>query len=125
MTKKARTVVSYKDVQLAYLIEGVEGVAKLIEGRDNPSAVVNRAIKVLKERGKKTAALEKFARDTFEGSSRGRANPRVGDTRSYKAQQLKAGGAPFLRLPLATLEVEKGAELEVKFEKGRIIVSPK
>jgi len=53
---------------------------------------------------------------------RGRSAPQVGDSRSYKAQQVK-DGSTFLRLPLDTLGGEKGESFNVSFEEGRIVVT--
>lgn len=55
---------------------------------------------------------------------RGRAAPALDETRLYKAQALKDGGA-FLRVPLAPLGVNKGDVVKVSWKDGRVIIRPK
>lgn len=54
-------------------------------------------------------------------SKRGRFAPCVGETRVYNVQQVK-DDATFIRLPLSSLEVQKGKKVRVDFEQGEIIV---
>jgi len=119
--KSKRTLVSFKDIQIAYLIDGVPGVEKLVSGRRNVSPLLRRALKELIKAGKKTDSLEKFISEEYGPGTRGRSVPTSGQERLYKAQKLPAGG-PFLRLPLAPLGTDKGGYLRVKFERDRIIV---
>src|SRR6188508_119183 len=103
MTEKnlnKRTLISFKDIQIAYLIEGIEGVERLIKGRKNIASLLRRAVKELKAAGKKTEALDKYIAENHGPGTRGRAVPISGQERLYKAQKIHAGG-PFLRLPLA------------------------
>ena len=117
-----RTVVSFKDIQIAYLLDGLAGVEKLIHGRKSAGAVLRRALRELKAQGRNTDALESFVNDKFGIGGRGRSMPGVGEERRYKAQQIKTGGA-FLRLPLAPLGVKKGGDVRVRFENDRIVIS--
>jgi hypothetical protein len=48
--------------------------------------------------------------------SRGRAAPKIGQERVYRAQQINESG-PFLRLPLGALRALKGDALSVSLKK--------
>lgn len=124
MTEKdlnKRTLISFKDVQIAYLIEGIEGVERLIKGRKNIATLLRRAVKELKAAGKKTETLDRFIAENHGPGTRGRAVPITGQERIYKAQKINAGG-PFLRLPLNPLGTSKGGFVSVRFERNQIIV---
>jgi len=117
-----RTQVSFKDIQIAYLLDGVRAVEKLVAGRKTASVGLRRALRELKEQGRNTDALESYISERYGSGGRGRSLPTVGDERRYKAQQIKTGGA-FLRLPLAPLGVRKGGSVRVRFESGKIVIS--
>lgn len=117
-----RKVISFKDVQIAYLLDGVKGVERLLKDRKSPGSVLKRALQELKETGTNTKALEEFIGESFSAAGRGRAIPQVGEERRYKAQQVKSG-TPFLRLPLNTLGLKKGKAVKVRFEAGQILVT--
>ena len=117
-----RTLVSFKDVQIAYLLDGISGVDKLVHGRKSAGPLLRRALKELKAQGRNTDALDAYVNDKHGVGGRGRAMPGVGEERLYKAQQIKTGGA-FLRLPLAPLGVKKGGDVRVRFENDRIVIS--
>ncbi len=123
-TKKAdnRKVISFKDVQIAYLLDGIAGIERLIKGRKSPAAVLKRALRELKAQGSDTRELESFIAEKFGSTGRGRSVPQVGEERRYRAQQIKSG-APFLRLPLNTLGIKKGKQVRVRFEADRIVVT--
>jgi hypothetical protein len=121
-SESPRSIVSFKDVQIAYLLDGIAGVEKLLTGHKSASAVVKRALKEMKGQGRNVEPLEAFVNDKFGGSGRGRAMPLVGEERRYKAQQIADGGA-FLRLPLTPIGVGKGGVVKVRFESDRIVVS--
>lgn len=120
-TKGKRTLVSFKDIQIAYLLEGLDGVERLIKGRRNAGQLLRRAVKELKSAGKKTETLDKFIAQRHGPGTRGRSVPSTGQERLYKAQRIHAGG-PFLRLPLAPLGTDKGGFVRVRFERDQITV---
>jgi hypothetical protein len=125
-SKKAankRKVISFKDVQIAYLLDGLDGVERLLKGHKAPAGVLKRALRELKSQGSDTRELESYVAEKFGSTGRGRSVPQVGEERRYKAQQIKSG-APFLRLPLNTLGVRKGKQVRVRFEDDKIVVSP-
>lgn len=119
MTKQKRN--NFKDVQLAYIIDGIEGVSKLspLPGKN----VLIQAINGLNDKGMDTSDLLAFTASNYPiGTGRGRASITVGDSRTYKVQAVKDGGV-FLRLPLSTLNVEKGDVVNVSYNDGSIEVS--
>jgi hypothetical protein len=117
-----RTVVSFKDVQIAYLLDGISGLEKLLAGRKSAGGVIRRALRELKQQGRSVEALEAYVGEKYGSGGRGRSMPGVGEERKYKAQQIKSGGA-FLRLPLTPLGVKKGGSVRVRFEADRIVVT--
>ena len=124
---KGRTLTNFKDVQIRFMAEGIQGVRTMhgeVDGGLSKSVLWNAVNQMAS--GFNSDELQAFAVECYgapsEGGGRGRSAPSVGTSRSYKAQQLKGGGGPFLRLPLDTLNVSKGAAVGVHFEDGRIIV---
>lgn len=117
-----KNAVSFKDVQISYLMEGVKGIDSMYKNGRASKATVRRALRELKTAGSNVDDLETWVLDRFGSTGRGRSAPSTGETRSYKAQQVKAGG-PFLRLPLDTLGVGKGSAVRVRFDGDKIIVS--
>lgn len=113
--------VSFKDVQLAYALDGLDGVIKALGERKAAKNIINKAIAGFKAQGHDTSKLESYVEKTYPATIRGRAMPEAGEDRDYKAQQLGKGGA-FLRLPLNPLGVEKGASVKVSFKDDRITV---
>ncbi len=118
---KKRSLVSFKDCQIAYLLEGVTGLKRLVLGRKNAGPILRRTLRELQEAGRKTDSLEKFIADNYPAGTRGRSSPMVWQKRRYKAQQLTEGDA-FLRLPLGPLGTIKGDLVTVSFEPSRIVV---
>tara|TARA_Y100001934_G_C11593909_1_gene424567 strand:+ start:98 stop:472 length:375 start_codon:yes stop_codon:yes gene_type:complete len=115
---------NYKDVQIAFLLDGLKGVQKLHEREQLSREVVQKAVKILKSLGKDTESLAQWAKLQFRVKRLGRPAPKVGEHKLYKAQQIKDGGL-FLRLPVETLVDAKGMALEVRFEADRIEVRKK
>ena len=120
--REKRSTVSFKDVQIAYLMNGVSAIEGLMKGGRVSKPTVRRALQQLEASGRNVEPLERWVTENLGGSGRGRSPPTSGDTRSYKAQQVKTGG-PFLRLPLDVLGVKKAGEIRVRFESGQIIVT--
>lgn len=127
MTKKGqsgRSILSFKDIQIAYLLEGMPAVLRLVKGRKNVAPLLRRALKELQKAKKSTDVLETFIEENYSAKTRGRTVPELGQERVYKAQKLETGGA-FLRLPLTPLGTRKGGHVRVRFERDRIIVENK
>jgi hypothetical protein len=117
-----RSIVSFKDLQIAYLLDGIGGVEKLVAGRKNAGAILKRALKEMAEQGRNVETLQAYVDERYGSSGRGRAMPNVGEERKYKAQQIGDGGT-FLRLPLTPIGVKKGGVVKVRFEADRVIVT--
>ena len=124
-SKKAsskRSIVSFKDLQIAYLLDGIGGVEKLVAGRKNAGSILKRALKEMGDQGRNVETLQAYVNERYGSSGRGRAMPNVGEERKYKAQQIGDGGT-FLRLPLTPIGVKKGGVVKVRFEADRVIVT--
>lgn len=122
-TKKMikRSLISFKDIQIAYLLNDIPGIQNLIADKKNPAPLLRRALKELTKSGKKTDTLEKYIIANYGVGTRGRSIPTTGQERIYRAQKL-ASGTAFLRLPLAPLGTLKGGKVKVVFENDTIIV---
>jgi len=132
MTKR----ITSKDIEIAFLINTIDGVKELFKGNKTPGKkVINTAVEAL---GKKVinTAVEALASNGLEvddlrllgaslypssGKGRGKTQPTVGEKRQYSVQKVK-NSAPFIRLPLSTLNVERGALVTVQFKDGAIVV---
>lgn len=127
-TKKKATAkngkrLSYKDVQIAYLADGVSAVEKLLNDERTSRAAVRKALDALRQQGAAAATLDDFVKSHLgQGGRRGRTAPLIGTDRTYRAQKLETG-SPFVRLPLEALGVKKGGLVTVRFERDRIIVT--
>jgi hypothetical protein len=119
---KQRGIVSFKDLQIAYLLDGIAGVEKLVAGKKNPGPILKRALDELKAQGRNVETLESYIASRHASTGRGRSMPGVGEERRYKAQQVGDGGT-FLRLPLTPIGVKKGGVVKVRFEADRVIVT--
>lgn len=119
---KPRGVVSFKDLQIAYLLDGIAGVEKLVANKKNPGPILRRALDELKAQGRNVETLESYIGLRHGSTGRGRSMPNVGEERRYKAQQVGDSGT-FLRLPLTPIGVKKGGVVKVRFEADRVIVT--
>lgn len=120
-TRKRRSTFSFKDVEILYLVEGLSPIIKLHREKKVSPTTIRRAVSALKSVGKVESSLETWVSENLHIGSRGRAAPKIGQERVYRAQQINESG-PFLRLPLGALKATKGDTLSVVFEKDRIIV---
>ena len=119
--KPKKKLHSFKDVQIAYLMHGPEGLEDLLKDGCSKTTL-RRAYKEFVKAGREVGDFEQWLIQTIGSPGRGRSTPKVGETRSYKAQQIKQG-SPFLRLPLNSLGIRKGKVVRVKFEDDKIVVS--
>lgn len=123
-TKKAR--LSYKDVLVCYMRDGIEGVQTAYEQGQFTSRVLWRTIQEVPEDA--AADLHRFISSRVPGrfrtgQGRGRTVPVAGEVRKYKVQQLHDGQL-FVRLPVEPLEgIRKGSVVRVVFAKDRILAS--
>lgn len=119
--KKRRSSVSYKDIQISYLVGGIDSIGKLYREDHVTKTALRKAVNRLKESGRNIAALEKWAHENLTPGVRGRRAAKPGQERTYRAQQIH-DNPPFLRLPLDALEIDKGQALSVLFQKDQIVV---
>lgn len=119
--RKRRSTFSFKDVEILYLVEGVSAIVKLHKEKKVSSSTIRRAVTALRTVGKLESGLEEWASENLKVGSRGRAAPKIGQERIYRAQQINESG-PFLRLPLGALKASKGDALSVVFENEKIVV---
>ena len=124
--REKRRNVSFKDVQIAYLMSGVSAIEALVTRGAVSKPTLRRTLSELAASGRNVEPLQRWVDEHLgvgaPGGGRGRSPAGAGDTRSYKAQQVKSGG-PFLRLPLDVLGVKKGGALHVRFERDSIVIT--
>ena len=120
-SRRKRSTFSFKDVQIAYLMNGLPSIEAIHKQNQASNATIRRALTQLRTGGREVTTLEKWIHDNLGLGVRGRAAPQAGQERVYRAQQIKTSG-PFLRLPLGALSVNKGEVVSVRFEKDRIVV---
>ena len=123
-SKRGRKNISFKDLQIAYLKEGLGSITKLYQEGKASKIAIQKAFAGLKETGTEVVSLEQWVLETFQAKARGRAVPAPGSERIYKAQKIRTSGS-FLRLPLDVLHIEKSQLISVIFEKDKIIVQKK
>lgn len=122
--KKKRNIISFKDLQIAYLRDGLDSVTQLYQEGKASRIALKKACASLKQMGTPMSSFEQWMQENVKVNVRGRSTPKTGSERTYRAQKIKTGGS-FLRLPLASLEIEKGQVLSVSFEKNRIVIQKK
>mgnify|MGYP003151801846 CR=1 FL=1 len=112
---------NFKDVQICYILEGIEGIAKLAPLPGKKTLI--QAVNGLTSRGLECDDLLSFTASNYPvGNGRGRASIAIGESRTYKVQNVKGSGA-FIRLPLSTLKVKKGDVVTVTFKDGSVNVA--
>lgn len=122
--RKAR--VTAQQVAFLMLTEGPAGVERLHSkpGHEIAPATFDGAVELLAGQTAHREGLEALRAQLLgdsEPGERGRPAARVGESRSYKVQQVGDGDA-FIRLPVALLGLQKGQTATVTFEDGMIRV---
>lgn len=123
---KRKTPVTHKDLALLALMQGVDALDPLLASHTNPVDVLGKVRATFEKNGKDCTALdEKIAlwTEIKTPGVKGRKPVKIGDSRSYKAQQIGDDGDLFIRLPVNLLGVSKGQDLRVTFDNGVISVS--
>lgn len=127
-TAPARKVrVTAQTVAFLALTEGTDAVAALHAkpGSEIATATFDAAVELLASQPETAAALAGMRADLFGDDApgqRGRPGAEIGESRTYKAQQVGDGDC-FIRLPVNLLRVGKGEGVKVLFEKGVITVT--
>jgi hypothetical protein len=119
--------ITSQQVAFLALTEGVAAVTALHAkpGCEIAPATFDGACDLLASQPETQAALVALRADLFgddEPGARGRPAAKVGDSRSYKVQQVNDMD-PFIRLPVSLLGLAKGATATVTFHDGRIVVT--
>jgi len=124
--KNSNIRITSKDLEIAFLIGQLDGVNDLVKqaGKVPGKKVFNQALTSLDSKGLETAELAEFITELFpaSGKGRGKQQPVNGETRFYSVQKVK-NSAPFIRLPLSIMGVERGQEVAVTFNGNKIVVT--
>ena len=124
----SRTLISFKDVTIAYLTRGLEGaIAEHQRGASEDTLI--RALNELQGNSQECSDFASYVHEATGGiesetrGSRGRAAPQVGESRTYLAQQVGEAD-PFIRVPVSLMGVDKGGEVVTTFnEDGTVTLS--
>jgi hypothetical protein len=131
----SRTIVSFKDVAIAYFTDGVaavqamspapapETILRAIQHIAEETDGDNQALDLLDLYGltQDPAPMQEAAAPSAP-KTRGRKVPAPGDTRSYKVQQ-NGDEIPWIRVPLCTVPCTPGDEVQVEFGNGTVSVT--
>ena len=121
----AQKRITSKDLQIAFLIGGLDGVkASFAQGKTPGKKVFNQALSDLDATGIEVTEFAALITTMFpaSGKGRGKQQPVAGEIRGYSVQKVK-NSAPFIRLPLSILDVAQGQEVKVRFENNKIVVT--
>ncbi|MEI6791214.1 MAG: hypothetical protein WCK42_08545 [Myxococcaceae bacterium] len=121
--KQRRKTISFKDLQIAYLKDGIRSIADLYKKNQISKAAIRRAFDALQQTKSEVTSFKKWIHENLKSGPRGRPTPASGQERSYRAQEVQKG-KPFLRLPLNALQIQKGQVISVTFAEDKIIVMP-
>ena len=115
-TRKPR--VTYNDVLVTYMLQGVDAVSRQLIDHTNPVKCLDDAMEKIRE-GDATRDLSDLE-DLRERFAAGRTNGRrgasplvVGGSKTYSTQQVGEAGDLFIRLPVSLLVSAKGEGVEV------------
>lgn len=131
MTNNTNTVrkvrVTSQQVAFLMLTEGPAGVERLHSkpGHEIAPATFDGAVELLAGQPAHREGLEALRSQILgdsEPGERGRPAAKVGDSRTYKVQQV-GDGDPFIRLPVALLGAVKGGTVTVTFGRDGITVN--
>lgn len=124
--KRGTHGLSFKDVQLRYMLDGLDAVKELFLTRKVSPKVLEKAALDLESAGK-GSDFASWVRDSVVSNApgtthRGRGAPGAGQVRTYKVQLVGEDGAPFIRLPIP--ESNKGDSVTATFNSdGSITIS--
>ena len=118
--------VTSQQVAFLMLTEGADGVTRLNDkpGCEIAPATFDGAIDLLASQPQQREALEALRAQILGDDApgeRGRPAAKIGDSRSYKVQQVNDSD-PFIRLPVSLLGLVKGQSATVFFDNGVIRV---
>jgi len=109
---------TYKDVMFTAVTAGLSAVQTLAEDNELSRQVLEKACAGLAATGQDVTKFAAYIVETHgEKGERGVSAVENGETRTYKAQQVK-DGAVHARIPLVTLGLEKGELADAVFCSG-------
>ncbi len=123
--------VTHKDLTIAFYLSGISEVARMVANHTNATEVLGKVSDQIRAKGQDSSEIDAL-RDTFADANvpgqRGRKPVAVGESRSFKVQQIEDKttgemGDTFLRLPVGPLNVPKGASILATYEDGRIVLT--
>lgn len=117
--------INHKDLTIAFLSGGTQNVLDEIKKHQpsDPGMMLRKASVALSHMGQDTQELERIIAEKFPPKSagqRGRKPVSNGETRTFKVQDVN--GQKFIRLPVSTMHLDKGDEINVKFNSSNEIV---
>lgn len=121
-TDRSERGLSYKDVQILFLSDGLSKIEKYFKGGLISTSSMKKAAKAF-QASDTGITFQDFVEAhvcSIDGR-RGRRAPASGGERRYKAQQIGKGGL-FIRLPVTLIAQNKGDALVVSFDDGVITV---
>ena len=118
--------VTSQQVAFLMLTEGTDGVTRLHDkpGCEIAPSTFDGAVELLASQPQQREALEALRAQILGDDApgeRGRPAAKIGDSRSYKVQQVNDSD-PFIRLPVSLLGLVKGQSATVFFDNGVIRV---
>lgn len=121
--KKPRIVgMTKNDLALAYALDGLDGIAKILGQNKLPRLLAKKVSAELSAKGK---AHDDFCALYLAASSRGAPKMQpvaAGDSRQYSVQVTKAG-KKYVHVPLDLLPVGKGSKVTMSFSTDAVVVS--
>lgn len=117
MTDDKKVRLQSKDLEIAFLSEGLQGVQQMVAGHAKPGNVLRSAVRSLSERGQDVTELQAFVDENHPQSSnagvRGRRAPQLGEqNRELKVQRSQSGDL-FVRVNVTALAVSKGSKVNM------------
>lgn len=123
-----RKVVSYKDLAIQYMVNGEDALTAFLNDSNDPVSTLEKVIDLLgtmEHKGAKDLGkLLDFYRESRNVGQPGRQPVKTGDARDYTVQQVGEDGDLFVRIPLNTLDVQRGMKIRASFEADRISIVP-
>lgn len=131
MSKKTSRIIhkngklDYKDIALLYGKSGFGAVKKLLDADKTSIDVARKAADHVEKLDDDSSLGDKLD-EHYPTLEPGRAPPKLGEKRRYRAQQYDVKGTSVLRhirLPVELITKKKGEEVEAHFVEGKIVVT--
>jgi hypothetical protein len=122
---KRKKPVTWKDLTIKYMLNGVEGIKADLNESGDPVGALEKMISEMSSNDQDTKELEvlrDFFIDLRSVGTPGRQPVKVGDSREYSVQQAGEEGDLFVRIPVVTLPVQRGAKIVARFTENQIVI---